>query len=258
MTRDHKLTSFGLYLQTARLEKNISIEALSAEIRVRIEILKRLEAEDHEHLPNEVFVKGFIRTYALAVGADVEEALERYQINRARRTVPPDQKTTRSPQRNRFWLFFLGAVGAVFLVAGLTLYLYSRLNAPHDTPVAIPTAPVEKPSAAPLKPPPVEEATPPTVTSAPNDAKPLKEQTSINKKKYLLDIKAIEDTWLKIIIDDQDARQLFLKSGEVKQVQAAALFNLLIGNAGGVELMLNGSPVEVSGKSGQVVNIQLP
>jgi hypothetical protein len=41
-------------------------------------------------------------------------------------------------------------------------------------------------------------------------------------------------------------------------MKATSLFNLLIGNAGGVELKLNGQPVEVFGKSGQVVNIQLP
>jgi hypothetical protein len=33
---------------------------------------------------------------------------------------------------------------------------------------------------------------------------------------------------------------------------------LLIGNAGGLEMEFNGKPVKISGKVGEVVNIQLP
>jgi len=33
---------------------------------------------------------------------------------------------------------------------------------------------------------------------------------------------------------------------------------LLIGNAGGLELQLNGEPIKISGKTGEVVNIELP
>ena len=41
-------------------------------------------------------------------------------------------------------------------------------------------------------------------------------------------------------------------------MEASAGFNLLIGNAGGLELEFNGKPVQISGKAGEVVNIQLP
>jgi hypothetical protein len=41
-------------------------------------------------------------------------------------------------------------------------------------------------------------------------------------------------------------------------VEASAGYNLLIGNAGGLELKLNGEPITISGKIGEVVSIQLP
>jgi hypothetical protein len=47
-------------------------------------------------------------------------------------------------------------------------------------------------------------------------------------------------------------------SGEKLEMEASAGFNLLIGNAGGLELKLNGEPIKISGKAGEVVNIQLP
>ncbi len=258
MTSDQQLTSFGLYLQTTRLEKKMSIESLSAETRVRVEVLKQLEAEEHEHLPNEVFVRGFIRSYAQAVGADVAEALERYRASRELRSIKTDRKLTPVNRPNRFWLGLSAAVGAVLLLAALTLYFYTRFNAPSEGPADITAAPVEKQPTPPVKTPAVAKKTPSLPASGAPETQSLDTEPQTVAKQYLLEIKAVEETWLKIIVDDQPAKEMTLQADEVRQIQAASLLNLLIGNAGGVELKLNGQPVEVSGKSGQVVNIQLP
>ena len=76
--------------------------------------------------------------------------------------------------------------------------------------------------------------------------------------KYRLSIDTIEETWLKIIVDDQKAKQYRLNPGDHIELEGSRNFNLLIGNAGGIRLELNGKPVALSGKSGQVVNLQLP
>ncbi len=258
MTRDQQLTSFGLYLQTARLENKMSIEALSAETRIRVEVLKQLEAEEHEFLPNEVFIKGFIRSYAQAVGADVEEALERYRASRELRSIQTDRKLAPVNRPNRFWLGLTAAVGAVLLLAVLTLYFYTRFNAPPDAPADIATAPVESQPAPPANVPAVEKQTPSPPAPGSPETLSSKPEPQPLAKQYVLEIRAVEETWLKIIVDDQPAKEMTLQTNEVRQIQAASLLNILIGNAGGVELKLNGKPVEVTGRSGQVVNIQLP
>ena len=76
--------------------------------------------------------------------------------------------------------------------------------------------------------------------------------------KYRLTIDTIEETWLKIIVDDQQSKQYRLNPGDHIELEGSRNFNLLIGNAGGIRLGLNGKAVALSGKSGQVVNIQLP
>jgi hypothetical protein len=76
--------------------------------------------------------------------------------------------------------------------------------------------------------------------------------------KLRLTIDTIEETWLKIIVDDQQAKQYRLNPGDHIELEGSRNFNLLIGNAGGIRLGLNGKAVALSGKSGQVVNIQLP
>ncbi|MEJ2038519.1 MAG: DUF4115 domain-containing protein, partial [Desulfosarcinaceae bacterium] len=73
-----------------------------------------------------------------------------------------------------------------------------------------------------------------------------------------LEIKAVEPTWLKIITDDQTPKEYNLDAGDSLDLEAKTRFSLLIGNAAGVQLTLNGKPVPVPGKSGQVVTLQLP
>ena len=70
MESDKESLSFGRYLQAIRLEKKISLEQVSQQTRIGLGNLLLLEQEDHEQLPAEVYVKGFLRSYAKAVGAD--------------------------------------------------------------------------------------------------------------------------------------------------------------------------------------------
>ena len=76
--------------------------------------------------------------------------------------------------------------------------------------------------------------------------------------KLLLRVNTLEETWLKIIIDDLVPMEYSLFPGDRIELEAGSGYNLLIGNAAGVELFLNDQPVAVPGKSGDVVNIELP
>ena len=75
---------------------------------------------------------------------------------------------------------------------------------------------------------------------------------------YLLEVVCDEATWLKVIADDAPASEHLLQPGDTLRLEADTMFNLLIGNAGGVSLQLNGKPVSVPGGSGEVVNLELP
>ena len=71
--------SFGYYLQSIRLDKNITLESVAEETRIAISNLTLIEKEDIASLPDAVFVKGFLRSYAQAIGADPNEAVRLYE-----------------------------------------------------------------------------------------------------------------------------------------------------------------------------------
>ncbi|MEN8782383.1 MAG: RodZ domain-containing protein [Desulfobacterales bacterium] len=284
MTAESEQTalSFGRYLQSIRVEKGISLKAVSHETRIRLETLHFIEAEDHRHLPDEVYVKGFLRAYAKAIGADGDEAVQRYISRLAVKRKIALSEAALFRTGGAFWRRLLLSLAAVLCLIAVTLYAVSAWrehNMPEEavsTETAEPSATepmIEKPDALSRAPaeekavpaPATEPSTEPSMDSA-DDKEVSAPDASTGSappppavaNKLRLTIDTIEETWLKIIVDDQQAKQYRLNPGDHIELEGSRNFNLLIGNAGGIRLGLNGKAVPLSGKSGQVVNIQLP
>lgn len=73
--------SFGRYLVTAREATGLSLNDLAQATKVRRAILEALETDARRELPEKVFVAGYVRSYAVAVGLHVEETLRRFHAD---------------------------------------------------------------------------------------------------------------------------------------------------------------------------------
>ena len=248
---DKTSDSFGQYLQAIRTDKRISLETVSEETRIRLETLQQIEQEDHDSLPDEVFVKGFLRAYAAAIGADGDEAVRRYRLRLAVHRKVSQSEAALLGLKKKFWtrlVLSLGTLAALIVVSIMAISLVREHPQPPPAP-----APESSDSVAAEpngKPEPVQAPLPQTGAEE-GAPKPPPE-------KLLLRVNTIEETWLKIIIDDLIPKEYSLYPGDRIELEAGSGYNLLIGNAGGVELYLNGQPVTVPGKSGEVVNLELP
>lgn len=253
MTKTDKMSSYGLYLQTVRVEKGISIERVTEESRIRGEILRAIEAEDHDNLPDDVFVKGFLRLFAEAIGADPEEALRRFNRRRKPEQTVNARSSDEPEGQGRFWRTLLWVTALMVCLVGGTLWIYQMLyqKGLDATPHASAVNEKEEIAAA-------DHTTSTETPTATIDATALETNDEGEPATYVLEIVCHEDTWLKVIADEARATEHNLKPGEKIEFTANTVFNLLIGNAGGVSVQLNGKPVPVSGASGQVVNLQLP
>src|SRR5437763_1973431 len=70
--------SLALWLRAGRAHRGMSLEHVAKVTKIQPRILERLEAGQLEGLPAEVFVRGFVRSFARCVGLDESEALRRY------------------------------------------------------------------------------------------------------------------------------------------------------------------------------------
>src|SRR5580765_5520836 len=74
--------SFGLRLRAERERRTIALEAIAANTKISLNLLKALERDDFSRWPSGVFRRSFMRSYAEAIGLDsdsiVREFLERF------------------------------------------------------------------------------------------------------------------------------------------------------------------------------------
>lgn len=70
--------TYGAWLQRAREQRGISIDDLAHLTKIRRAIVVSLERDARRELPEKVFVVGYVRSYAAAVGLDAEDALRRF------------------------------------------------------------------------------------------------------------------------------------------------------------------------------------
>ena len=240
--------SFGRYLQAIRIERNIRLERVAEETRIALATLEAIESEDFGQLPPEVFLRGFLRAYAKAVGANPDEAVRRYD---ARRRIllsdaAADREQQMIPNELRGKL-----IVSLMLLAGLmvvSLFGYQQWSQrPRDG----------------SKNPPIQNAGPATTgqSSAVSSLPPseaVKKPRIPATPKHVLTVSAQEDGWVKVSIDQGTPSEHTLKAGGQVKLEAQVSFNLLIGNAAGIRLNLDGKPVHVPGKRGEVVNLHLP
>jgi hypothetical protein len=71
-------TSLALWLRAGRAQRNLTLDDVARVTKIQARILEKLETGQLEGLPAEVFVRGFVKSFARCVGLDEGEAGERY------------------------------------------------------------------------------------------------------------------------------------------------------------------------------------
>lgn len=91
--------SIGAILKDERQKKGLDYGQISEKTKIRPHILQALENEEWDLLPPPFFVKGFVRSYAQAVGLDEQEVVSLYQ--KAAPVESIQQKPLGEPVRDR-------------------------------------------------------------------------------------------------------------------------------------------------------------
>lgn len=280
MTPAETPTSLGGYLRALREAKGSSLEDMARSTRVGIRHLEALEEERLADLPSPVFVRGFIRAYCGFLREAPEEALGHYEALAGERAAaqaanaPPRPRTTWANSSVLVGLALLVILGIALIVINLTVKRTggTSVAAPKmEVSVPVPSPIPAPPAAAPVTPPgetprPVAAPAPtpavaqspatPASTPAPTPA-PAVVKSSPGPQRLL--IKAVEPTWIRVQPDEGRATEELLPAGASREWSAERRFLVTIGNAGGVELALNGKVLPPLGPKGTVIQrLELP
>ena len=72
------MESIGEFFKQVRETKGLTIDEVAAKTRIRTDFVKALEDGNFAKLPDQVFARGFVRSYARSLGLDEEDAIHRF------------------------------------------------------------------------------------------------------------------------------------------------------------------------------------
>ncbi|MBX3274087.1 MAG: helix-turn-helix domain-containing protein [Sandaracinaceae bacterium] len=139
------MDSLGTYLRHERELRQISLEEVAQSTRIPLRTLHQLEGDELDRMPGEVFVRGFLKSYAQSVGLDPADVLERH----ARRDEPrpaedPGVAPLTSVQPAEGGRRFGIAIALVILLILFTLALSIVMRPRHrDTPIELSSVSLE-------------------------------------------------------------------------------------------------------------------
>src|SRR5690606_16762139 len=93
--------SIGQALRSARFDAGLSVEDVSRSTRVRVPIVRAIEADDFSRCGGDVYARGHLRTLARVVGLDPDELVARYDAEHGGKPTPTEPVTLFDAERVR-------------------------------------------------------------------------------------------------------------------------------------------------------------
>jgi len=243
----------GNKLKEARAARGLTLEVVEQETKIRRKYLNAMEEGQFHILPGPIYAKAFLKNYAKFLNLDLEEIMETYDRQFPAETVPevvPTTPASTSPghvRKNasgkpRPWLYFAVAV----IITGLAFSVYYGVLG-----AAFRSANKPKGEPAPWTSlqPDGQAQTPAGQPQAPGQILP----TRTNGINMVLNVKNAE-SWIRVDADGSPVFQGIVPAGQSKNFDAREKIYIRLGNAGVVEVLVNGQNLGFLGGPGAVVD----
>ena len=237
--------TLGSLITQARKSAGLSIDDLSESTNIRGALLREIEANNFVNCGGETYARGHLRNIATKLGVDPQEFLtafedEQMHVDRSMKDLLVENSVMKKPEEARkvSWKVLATISVASLFVVGLGQIIISN-TASVDIP-----EPIASVSATP------SESSEPTPTSS--------EQPTVSTGTgvELIITAARAKSWL--FVSDAAGRTLFsgqIARGTTKTFSTDVALNVKVGNAGGVDLTVNGKNIESIGADGEVVSV---
>lgn len=140
------MKTVGEILKQTRLEKGIKKREVAKKTKINLTYLEALEANQLSKLPEAAFVKGFIRSYANAIGLNPDQVLavfrRDYDQNLKGQVIPRELIPT-TPEKKNIWnpktTTLVGVIVLVIILAAYFIYQFNLLTAAPFLEVSYPS-----------------------------------------------------------------------------------------------------------------------
>jgi len=239
----------GARLRQAREQAGMTLHDVAEQTKIQRWILTAIEEGDLSRVPGGIFIRGYVTSYARAVGLDDERLWAEYRAETDTRIVEPEAVETPPEVRSSRPVWTIVAIAAAVVVTVVLWRNISRSN-PDTTNVALPQ-PAQRAS----------EAVPVAATSGRRpEAVVVVDSTkgdsaTLPSVPLVIKLNASSDVWIEAKADGEQRIYRLVTAGEHLTVDARREVVLRIGDASAVTYTINGAPGRALGGPGVVREI---
>lgn len=245
--------TIGETLAEARRAAGLTVTDVSEATRIRETVIRAIEREDFSVCGGNFYARGHIRSIARTVGIDSEPLIREYddahggspQAILASEVFEPETPLKITERRRPNW----SAAMAVAL-AIVVIYAVIRLlgGGSEDR---------GQMSSVPQSPSPTPKQTSASPSPSPSPSKDDDALALAPRDEVVVQLRAEADCW--VSVQNANGGRVFeglLREGAAKQWKDKKRLRLVIGNAGGAALTVNGKDLGKPGRSGEVVRVE--
>lgn len=245
------MESAGERLKKIRQAKGISLEEAHKKTKIHLDILKAIEGDTLTDI-NPVYLKGFLKIYCNLLGVKPDEYIpaDYKQANSQEKKEEPQDnhaflksaliklKVYRPGKKSQRVFVFILTIGLIWIA----LFYFGKFISSRRNSYA------KKQQKAAID----------SQVAKPEGIQPKSTDKAASTQKtgsfvIRLGIRARENCWVSLKIDGRSVFQTVLQKGRFESWQAKEKMELSLGNAGGVELEVNGQVLSNLGKRGEAV-----
>ncbi|HVW10480.1 MAG TPA: RodZ domain-containing protein [Bryobacteraceae bacterium] len=256
-------TGIGEELRRERTRQSLTLDDVSRRTRISVRSLEAIEADAFERLPGVVFARNFVRLYAIELKLDAESLIARlpkFDLDHA--PLPEAPKTARkagwdprvkAAVMSAVWLMVAGSAGtgAWYYYNNYGRHLVMTVAAapaPRTPAPATPSRPVSIP------PPPGAGANVPQQRAVEVAA----QESPIDSNRPVQVVLTARDVvWVQVSADGRTTFVGTLHPNDTRTIEADDQVKVLMGNAGGLDISLNGKALDPLGTKGQTRTVRL-
>ena len=278
------MNSVGRILRSARERQGRAVAEIADELCLTQQYLRAIEEDDVKNLPGTFFYKNFVKQYAAILGVKDSEIRAGIEALTAAAEEPALPGTPAPPPMRpldpivadsnrhyfasaRLGLSVAGFVAVLMACSGFYAWWMrpKEVVAAKVPPPAVAVsqngpqlvAPLSQPAVPPVSEPApvgmaVSSQNPPQAPTVQVTAETQTQTTIDGINHVVLNLAATEKTWLSITSEGKRIFSGFLEPSQTKTLTGLDAARMTVGNAGGINVQLNGKPIGPIGKSGQV------
>ena len=237
--------TLGEFLQKAREDAGFSVDELAHIVNLRPGLIRAMESNDFLPCGGDTYARGHIRNISQATGSSAQELLAMYEAEHSvdsrsihSQLVDNNAAAIRSENRKLSWKVLVGASLSVVVLIGVAQFALSAIESEPSTTSMV-----------------VEEVEPSqTPTPSPTPSAVPTATTSTMTGELTLSISATRgNSNIDVVIGGVSVYKGPLFQGESKSFVGEESISIYLGNAGDLDLTLNGEKLAPLGERNQEI-----